>query len=606
MPLRPDPPGGAPDGSDSPADADGGPADPTGVLGQVPGLSTGEAALGQLRLDPSPASVNPGTLATAATAGSAVLAIREIVERQDPDGAELVAQALARRYGRFDAANTPANRAAVLDALIWLADTHRGLAYDAPRARQSTPLTQSPNETLARRAGVCRDIHTATAAILASLMNARSLPDGTWAAGSPNGRESDVQSIGYDNPAEYHNFMVWKDPATLRWCALEYDKRYDLQAATALDAMEQTVGSLTGFLRYTLNGWNGRPIVDDLGAVGAARSNAFLSQDPGTGAPGEVRATVEESDLQLTGFVTRRLSFSAAVDPSALANGLRGGIQVNYHRDFETVDAQGYLRVAGGVTSDFAESSLHTGARDASTRGRFQTWVLGLKVDARLEGRERSLLQDHLKAQWGFDLDGLAGLPIASGGGLTTLPVGAITDYSRFDLGARAGLSGHERLSDALTLDWLVRGRLELNALAAATGLATGPSGTRNLLLSPPRAEVALALTHRAQSGLVTRFEAGATVLAFDPYDPQTAAREVHHAALTVSPGSGVVNFGLLATGETLDHRFVPVDGLGVAVSFDLGGQLSAGVGASTVFQGGNPRQLAEGVQVTGSLSAHF
>jgi hypothetical protein len=328
----------------------------TDVVEQA-GLTLGNPDLARLRLDPAGAVRDPIRVMTQAGPDSASAEVQAIVERKDPRGAELVAQALALAYGRFDAANTPARRTAILDALTWIADTRRGIAYDDPRNAHPTPDTQSPNETLAKRSGVCRDIHTATAAILASLMNATVEASGAATAGSCDGREGDVQSIGFNNPNEYHDFMVYRDPATGRWDSLEYDKRYALKAATALDAMQQTTGSLTGFTRYTLHGWNGRPVVDNVGALSAARSNAFLSADAGTGSPGEVRVSAARDDVQATGFVSKNVSVTGAVDPGALADGLRGGVKLNYHQDLEQADTHGFLHAAAGVTSDFADQS---------------------------------------------------------------------------------------------------------------------------------------------------------------------------------------------------------------------------------------------------------
>ncbi len=572
------------------------------------GLSLGNPDLARVRVDDTGAVKDPNTVVTEARPDSAGAEVKAIVERKDPRGAELVAQALASAHGRFDAANTPQHRAAILDALTWIADTRRGLAYDDARNAHPSPDTQSPNETLARRSGVCRDIHTATAAILASLMNATVDAGGRAHAGSCDGREGDVQSIGFDNPNEYHAFMVYRDPATGRWGSLEYEKRYALNAATALDAMRQTTGSLTGFTRYTLRGWNGRPVVTNLGALSAARSNAFLSEDAGTGAPGELRLTAARDDVQATGFLTKDVSVTGSVDPSALSGGLRGGVKLNYHHDFERADAHGFLHAAAGVTSDFADESQWTTARGEDDRARFHTYVVGFKVDGRLEGKERALLAQHLKATWGVDLDALGGVPVAKGAGDFVVPVGAITDYSKLDLGADGGLSGREQLSPNLTLDWAVRVRAQVNAVAVGSELVSsgGQTAERSLLEDPGRAEVALALTHRAGDGTVTRLEAGGTALLQKPYDPQTLANEVHHAVLTVSPKSGEVSFGVLAKGETLAGHAVPVDALGVAVTLHPNPALDLGLGASSAFQGGDVRRVGENVQVLGSAALHF
>lgn len=533
--------------------------------------------------------------------GSGAVHVAVLSKQGAPHTGEVVARTLAGLYGPFTAANPPQNRAAIIDALLWIAGF--GIQYDGARAATPTPTTQPPNVTFSTRSGVCRDIHTAVAAVLASLGAARQGPGG-WEPGWPSGRESEVQTIGFDNPAEYHAYLVYRDPASGRWNALEYQKHYAVQAENALDAFRSLPGFISGYTRYTLDGWDGRPFVAELGAVGAARSNAFMSADPGTGAPGELRVSGGRSDLAATGFLTRNLSLTGAIDPSALGNGLRGGLKLNVSHDWEDADTRGHLRFAGGVTADFFDASNHTGVRSAADRGRFQTYVLALKVDGRIEGKERALLGEHLKASWGVDLDGLGGVPLSRGGKLPgfVVPVGAITDYSRLNLGAEGGLGGHERLSDSLALDWAVRLRYQADLVQVGTELLTsgGTQAGQSLLRDPPTAEFALALTQTA-GGVTTRIEAGGTQRLGAPYDAQTTPLELHHAVLTVD--NGVVNFGLVARGETIDRKFIPVNGIGVALNVTPTKEVSVGVSAQSVFPGGDLKDVAPNVQVMGNLT---
>ncbi|MFZ5467810.1 MAG: transglutaminase-like domain-containing protein [Myxococcota bacterium] len=578
------------------------------VLGNLPMLNDGSQRPGA---DRGGLIDDPNSVMTQASDASGAADIRRIVTMREgaPKTAELVAQKLAELYGPFTAANTPENRAAILANLTWIADTSKGIAYDDSRASLSDPTTQSPNETLSSRSGVCRDIHTTTSAVLASLVNARQV-NGKWVPGSPDGQEANVQTIEFNNPTEHHAFMVYRDPVTGGWNALEYGKHYKLDAPNAVDAFRSLPGYISGYTRYTLNGWDGKPFVNSRGAVGANRSNAFFKEDAGVGEKGEVRFQVGSNQLGTTAFLTERLSLSAAVDPSELKNGLRGGIKVNYHDDFETVDRKGYLRVAGGVTADFFEASQRIGQRGKAERGQYQTYVLGLKVDGRLEGKERELLRQHLKASYGVDLDTLVGLPVSTGDGIQgfVVPVGALSDYALNNLGADARLSGQERLSDNLTLDWAVRLRYQADLINAGKELRTSGRSTaaRSLLKDPPRAEFGMALTHRAPGGLVTRFEAGGTQLLARPYDPKTSPQELHQAVLTVSPESGLLNFGLVAKGETIDQKFIPVNGLGVALDYNPSRHVSVGAGVQSVFPDGNVRDIGQNVQVTGNVSVRF
>lgn len=174
--------------------------------------------------------------------------VKAIVVSGRPKGAQEIANVLAARYGRFDASNPAENRAAILNALNWVADTNQGVAYNHARAAVIDLTTQSPNTTIAGRSGVCREIHTATAAILASLMNATRGANGEMVAGAPTGREQDVQAASFATATEYHDFMVYKDPVTKKWSSLEYSKRYELGSDSAASAMQETVGDVPALI----------------------------------------------------------------------------------------------------------------------------------------------------------------------------------------------------------------------------------------------------------------------------------------------------------------------------------------------------------------------
>ena len=425
--------------------------------------------------------------------------------------------------------------------------------------------------------------------------------------GAPTGREANVQSVGYATGAEYHDFMVYKDPATGKWNSLEYSKRYALGSDTALDAMQDTVGDIPGVTRYTLRGWNDRPVVNNHEVLGADAINTMFAANPGEGTKGEVRSSVT-SDGSKTGtvFLTDRLSLTANSGAKS-DNGLTAGLQLNYHHNFEGENTRGWVRAALGAGSAVSNVSARTGQRGLDDRVDFRTYAIVAKLDGRLETKEKQLIGQHLTVTAGGDAGVQAGLPMASGKGRFVVPVGQTVDYSKAVVGLDGTIGGREQLTDKLTLDWAVKGRYQADMLNAATELVTsgGKSAVRSLGADAGRAEVAMALTHTADNGTVTRFEAGGAARLSKPYDSQTMPTEEHHAILTVSPGSGKVNFGIVAQGRTVDHKLVPFDTIGVAVKF-IGKNKELSIGAKSVFPDGNIRRFGQNVEVMISGSIRF
>ncbi len=517
-----------------------------------------------------------------------------------PRTGEAIAKKLAELYGPFTAQNSAANRRAIIENLLWIADTDTGIRYQNDRAAAGDTDTYPPNHTLSTRLGVCRDIHTAVAAVLASLIQAR-LEGGTWVPGSPTGQESSVQVVTFNNPSEFHAYLVYRDPLGGGWNALEYGKDYALNAPNAIDAFAALPGYISGYTRYTLRGWDERPVVNDRGAVGAERANQFFELDPGVGTRGETRLVGSANDVRLSYFVHPRVALVASLDPSVLANGLRGGLKINYHQDLVEVGdrAGGYLRLAGGVYSDFFDASLHTGERGAQGRVRYHVYVLAVQFDGRRDFLPVEIVGEHLRLQLGADWRARLGLPLASGPN-AALPWGAVGDYSRAEVGGDAMLRGHERLATGLDLDWGVGLRADLDFINAGTELVTagGQTAERSLLRDPLRTQFGLALTHRSSAGLVTRIEAGGSQYWLAPYDAETAPRESHFAALTISPASGAVNFGVLARGETLGGAFLPAHAVGAALDLRLHEKVTVGVGAEAVLPGGDVSRLGGRVQV--------
>ncbi|MBI4821866.1 MAG: hypothetical protein HY791_36745 [Deltaproteobacteria bacterium] len=523
-----------------------------------------------------------------------------------PKTAEVVAAKLAELYGPFTASNSAENRRAIISNLLWIGDTSTGIKYDTPRAGSSDATTQSPNHTLSTRSGVCRDIHTALSAILASLMNAHQ-QGGKWVPGSPTGQESNVQTLGFANPTEYHAYMTYRDPGTGRWNALEYGKHYDLQARTSPEAFQALPGYMSGYHTYRITGWDSKPVVSELHTAGAAAARNFFRADPGVGKAGEVRLEGRATGATVTGFITPKLAVTGAIDESAAGSGIDGGVKINYHNDFETLDKSGYVRVAGGMYSSGFEASRYTGLRGEKDRAAYRTYVLGIQVDGRVDGKPHALIGEHLKAKWGLDGDLMFGLPLATGPGADPIVWGAVPDFSNATLGAEGTLFGHERLRSDLSLDWALRARYDLDAIKVAHELMTSEgSSARSLGKDALATDFAVALTHKSSGGITTRFEAGGTQYLATPLDPQVTATGNHRALLTVTPASGLVSFGVLARGESIDGRFVPVSSLGVALDLNPSKNVNIGVGVDGQFRDGDISRIGESINATARITVRF
>lgn len=527
---------------------------------------------------------------------------RILTQRIDaPRTAQAIAAKLAELYGPFTADNSEENRRAIIENLRWIGDSGTGVRYDHGRAGGSDTTTQTPNETLSDRSGVCRDTHTALQAVLASLVNARFDGD-KWVPGSPSGAEGHVQTLGFATPAEHHAYLVFRDPATGGWDALEYGKSYDLDAPNAIDAFRSLAGYVPGTSAYKIRGWDNKPVVTNWTPVGAQAARDFIKDDPGTGEAGQVRITGGHDHAQLTAFLSQNTAVSGELRASETGRHLDGGIKLNYHEDFETLDRQGYLRIAGGVYTNAFEAS-DTGRRGAEDRTEYRTYVLGVQVDGRYEGKPQELLGQHLQYKLGADYDMFVGLPFTEDG----LVLGAVGAYTNMDVGVDGTLLGQQILSPNLTLDWAVRARYDADLLSAATELMTSEGGYAGSLGADAlRTDFALALTHKADSGLITRFEAGGTQKLTAPFDPQTHARSGHHVLLTVAPDSGDVSFGVIARGHTLNGDFVPVDSVGAALRVQPYDNVDFGVSVDAASPNGDLGGFKDDVRILGNVNIRF
>ncbi len=569
--------------------------------GLFSGTRIAQPASDDVRVDPDAVVQDPGAVMTGVNSTSGAAEIRRIInQRLDaPRTAEAVAAKLAELYGPYTPSNSEANRQAIIENLRWIAGI--GVRYDNGRAGDGEITTHSPNSTLSNRSGVCRDTHTAAAAVLASLMNARQ-EGGRWVPGSPTGREGDVQTAGFATANENHAFLVYRNPASGGWDALEYGKSYRLDAPTAAEAVRALPNHIPGYHVYRVTGWDSAPVISSRNAVDAAAARSFFSDDPGVGEAGEVRAIGGADMARLTAFITPELSVSGELRESSLADTLQGGIKLNYHKDFKDPNGQGHVRYAGGVYTSAHEIS-DTGRRSEADRESVRTYVFALQYDSRYESNTREILGERLGWRYGYDMDMMVGIPLGPDG----VVLGALHDYSKADVGVEGALVGRERLSPALTLDWAVQARYELDVLRAGTELMTSEGSSFDSFGADAlRTDFALALTHRGDSGLITRFEAGGTQHLASPLDPQVSPQGSHYAVMSLAPEDGKFDFGVLARGRQLDGQFIPMDSLGVAFRMNPTENSSFGVSVDSVFPDGDVHKIGDNLQIMGNFSIKF
>ncbi len=550
--------------------------------------------------------LDPNSVVTNNTWNGACDEVRRIVTGHvgAPKTGELIAKTLAEKYGPFTASNSQVNRDAILANLRWVADTNTGIKYADARLTSGDATTQTPNDTLSRQSGVCRDIHTAMSAVLGSLINAKQV-GGKWTPGSPSGQEGNVQTLSFANPSEYHAYMVYKDPATGGWNALEYGKSYALNAGTAVEAFRSLPGYMSGYERYRITGWDSKPVLAEGGAIGAQAARDFMNADAGVGKAGEVRVQGGNGGGSVTGFITDKLSATAEVAPNEMGTGVQGGVKLNYHTDFENADAQGYVRVAGGVYTNSMQASVHTGERGAIDRAEYRTYLLAMKVDGKYEGKPHELIGQHLQGKLGVDADLMLGTPIGSGPNSSGAVWGAVPDFSKASVAAEGTLLGHEQVNKNLSVDWAVRARYDADLVKTGVELVTSDGkAASNLGTQALQTDFAVALTHKSDSGITTRFEAGGSQRFGNPLDAQTAISEDHRAVLTVSPESGKVDFGIVARGDTVNGKFDAVNSIGVALNLRPSKNVEVGVGVQAGLPGGNFSN--PNVEVTGGLKIHF
>lgn len=563
------------------------------------GTRIGEPGARVVRPAPDARIADPATVMTAGGRGAAE--VRRIVTQrvEAPRTAEAVARALAEAYGPFTAANSAENRAAIIENLRWIAGT--GVRYEHARAGSDETTTYTPNQTLSRASGVCRDTHTAAAAVLASLINARQ-ENGRWVPGSPTGQEANVQVTNFATPNEHHAFLVYRDPGSRGWDALEYGRSYDLDAPTAADAARALPNHLPGYSTYRITGWSTRPVIASRHVVDAAAARAFFSYDPGVGEAGEVRVNGGAHGGLATAFLTDKLSVSGQLDIPSEGSGLDGGLKLNYHDPMPYASGTGHIRYGGGIYTQGFEAT-DTGRRAAADREPLRTYVLAFKYDQRYTSEAREIIGDRLRFRYGADVDMTVALPFGPEGA----QLGNLYDYSNIDVGIDGALLGTEQLSPQLTLDWAVQARYEIDVLNLAQEVRTSEFGSfRAAGADALRADFAMALTHESEGGLVTRLEAGGTQWLASPLDPGVSPQGDHYAIFSLRPQNGQFDFGVLARGQTIDGDTVPADSLGIALRYAPSDNMSFGLTVDGVAPEGDFDRFGENVRVMGGLKMNF
>ena len=518
-----------------------------------------------------------------------------------PRTAEVVAHKLLSLYGPFSIQNTPANRRAIIQNLLWVANTGKGLDYDSARAEQNSTDTHTPNETLSRGSGICRDIHVATSAILGALMDAKRV-DGQWRLGSPS-QSAQVQTIAFHNPDEFHAFMVYRDPTTGAWNAFEYNKHYLLQSESALSALTGLVGYASGFTRYSVTGWDRPPAVNNRGVLGAAAAVAFLEDEAGPGKRGDVRLGASGSSARATAFVRDNVALVGQVELDSLDKGLAGGLKLDVHRGLEPLGSKGKLHAALGLYSHAFEATPGPGVRGAQSRVQHRSYLLGLQFDGRLRKTVRPLVSQALQARFGLDWNLRLGLPLMNqGDGGMVLPVGVLGNTSAADLGFETSVSGRHRLTDDLHLEWALGARATFDTINIGTELITseGTSARQSLVHDPYSTEFLLRLTHETNDGTI-QIESGGRHTLGTSYASEGNSGN-HFGLLRYAPKSRTAKMEIFARGESLPDGFNPVSEVGVIFSLDLtrGWSLSTGINAGQ--KGAAFRALADRLMVSVEL----
>jgi len=518
------------------------------------------------------------------------LEIENIVkERQgNPRTAEVVAAALAKKYGpfRIDKDSSPGNRARIIENLMWIADD--GIEYDDSRADSFSLTTYSPNHTVSNRTGVCRDIHTAISAILASLVDAKKV-DGVWVPGSPNNQEGiNVQTFGFATAAESHAFTFYRDPEG-GWNAIEYGSHYKLKASSDVEALSMMTHSPLSEHRYRIDGWNGGPYVDSDNTLGAENANWFFQYNPGMGKAGDLSARYSLGGGLLSSyFITPHTSIVGEVTPTD--NGARGGLKINVQGEERNVKGGSLKeRFALGIYTDCFDFST-PGERGTEQRTRYHAYILGAQVDGSYRGREKEILGEHLKAKLGLDWSGRLAIPVWSGGGKgLDFSAATLSAFAKAEGAGDLTFSGHEEVSDNLELDWAMQvgAVVDLKAVINEALSSGGKSVDRTLLKDPLRTHFTIGLTHRTTSGNTTKIEVGGTQFLAAPYGKETLPSETHYATFSYVPESGKYQFGIFAKGQTLDEKFIPANAIGAALEFRPRENLKFGIDFQTEKEAG-------------------
>lgn len=482
-----------------------------------------------------------------------------------PKAAEWAARYLLARFGPFNASNTPENREAIVQHLLWLGSSSSGIAYKHERVAPETAETgtYSPNRTVSDMSGVCRDTHVALGAIMGSLMNATADgASGKWRLGSP-ARAGDVFISAYFQPDEAHAFMLYRDPATGKWNGIEYGAHYAMQAPTGPDAHNAIVGDAAGYYRYVINGWDESPTISEHAPNQSSKVRDFFLRSPGRGAAGEVSMSGGTATIDGLVRVTEGVAVTGRVNPTALSEGrLEGGVMAHYTSlDKDDPAAwSGSYHVAGGVHHERLSTTPGPGRRALAHRADYDQVAVGARFDGRTQSPVYPL--GFARLRLGADVDALLLVPYtAPKNDKSSYHPSRILHYSHLKGGADATLSG-DGAAGAVTADWALWARMRLDGMLLANDLSSSVSNTfslsNSLLREPWVVGGRVGAAHRDLGPWQARVELGGELRLVPGLDEEVTARSTHYMGVRLLDAERNAELNVMVLGEWVDGEFRP------------------------------------------------
>ncbi|MCC6807770.1 MAG: hypothetical protein IT381_10120 [Deltaproteobacteria bacterium] len=371
-----------------------------------------------------------------------------------PRAAEAAAQYLLDKYGPYSLANPKgeAARRAIINHLTWMCGD--AIQYNNDRYPSTAIDVQPPNVTINTLKGVCRDYHTAAAAMLAGLMTAEPDGAGGWKLGTCIGQEDKVVASGYGGPDESHAFFSFVDPATQKWNTLEYGKNYFVKGASYDASMLATLHNMSGIYTYVIRGWDVSPTTNHRQTMGSQAVVDFFTRTPTQ--TFDMSAT--QGGVWLGGKLTDKAGVSATFQRETMSGRLGGGLMVHVQDTFDKGPFEGRWHLGAGAYYHTFSAAPVPGVRGADDREEYRELVLGLRGDGSIRTKPLRLLDDSVELRLGADADLLLGFPLFNTTRPDPLPVNPqrLGDYSRADITLHARADGHHELTKDATIDWNV------------------------------------------------------------------------------------------------------------------------------------------------------